>query len=54
LPRETDERKSGSQHTMSREIALLLPSSLLVRLVVGFGDGSGRATWLDLQPGRGE
>ena len=39
---------------MSREIALLLPSSLLVRLVTGLGDGSERATWLDLQPGRGE
>ena len=52
LPRENDGRRSGVQHTMSREIALQLPSSFLVWLVTGSGDGSGRATWLDLQSGR--
>ena len=53
LLRENDGRRSGVQHTMSREIALLLPSSLLVRLEVSSWC-SGRATWPDLQPGRDE
>jgi len=30
-------RSGGQRHTMSREITLLLPSSLLVRLVLGIG-----------------
>ena len=53
LPREIDGQRSGSQHV--NEPGDRAAATLVSPRAARIGDGgSGRATWLDLQSGRGE